>query len=330
MATKKSDPGRREEIEQWLEEKGVRWTYQTDVPVSQFDLKKGLRNQARINQVLNDTVVETYVEAMKRGDSFPAVLAYKDGSKYVTIDGNHRLAAADIAGCVIDVYVIAADTDPTVIMLMTYEANAKHGLPNAVDERLRHAVFMIENAGASQESAAASLNLPKSAVSRAWQKHKADERSQAVGLLPREWEQLNPSTRIRIGSVQNDEIFSRMADLAYRAGLTADETDAAVRQINGTRSYNEQLKSVESLTDMYRSRVQASGGGVIKASRTMGPRRHLVMSMGHIAVVKAKMDSLVQGVTLLESEEMAIRIEGAAEVLLHTAELIRKQAKELS
>ncbi len=43
----------------------------------------------------DEETVERYVAAMERGDKFPAVLAWRDGRQLITIDGNHRLAAAE-------------------------------------------------------------------------------------------------------------------------------------------------------------------------------------------------------------------------------------------
>lgn len=61
--------GKRVEIEQWLNEHGVEWTYRPAVALDEFDNEKSLRNQARVFTILDETVVDNYVEAVKRGDA---------------------------------------------------------------------------------------------------------------------------------------------------------------------------------------------------------------------------------------------------------------------
>src|SRR4051794_13664475 len=88
-------PARRLEIEELLNKTGVSWTFEPDVSLGEIDMDRSLRNQARINKVLDQPTVETYIEAMKRGDQFPALISYfwNNTSKRVLIDGNHRAAA---------------------------------------------------------------------------------------------------------------------------------------------------------------------------------------------------------------------------------------------
>jgi site-specific recombinase XerD len=54
------------------------------VPLDSFDLDESLRNQARVFSALDEEVVETYVEAVKRGDEFPGVIAFKGPGRKAT------------------------------------------------------------------------------------------------------------------------------------------------------------------------------------------------------------------------------------------------------
>jgi hypothetical protein len=62
-------------IEEYLDKKGVKWDFHPKVERDQFDTEKSLRNQARF-QALDEKRVDTYAEAMKRGDEFPPVIAH--------------------------------------------------------------------------------------------------------------------------------------------------------------------------------------------------------------------------------------------------------------
>lgn len=287
----------REDIELWMtEEKGVQWIFRSDVPISQFDLDKSLRNQARINQVLNPERLETYTEAMRRGDRFPAVIAYKQDGKYVAIDGNHRLQAAKDANLPVSVYELAKETKPQVIIQMTYEANAKHGLPNSVEDRQLHAVFLIRSGATSQENAAAALNLSRTQVQRAWAKAKADDRAHDVGLLPRQWDSFPAAAKARLGAIRTDEGFAALTDLAWRAQLNTEEIDKHVVELNRSRSAVEQKKAVDRLKTVYRDRIQSTAGGLVKPDGRTGmksPKVLLYAGLGQIMAHMDKVDSIV-------------------------------------
>ncbi len=88
-------PGGDVKIEDYLEGKGVTWVFKPGVSPEEFDQDKSLHNQARFVPV-DDERVQTYTEAMRRGDRFPPVIAH--GAKRLVIaDGNHRLLAASKA-----------------------------------------------------------------------------------------------------------------------------------------------------------------------------------------------------------------------------------------
>jgi len=47
---------------------------------------------------LSDETVNSYAEDMQRGDKFPPIMVYSDGSRYILADGFHRLLAAKQTG----------------------------------------------------------------------------------------------------------------------------------------------------------------------------------------------------------------------------------------
>jgi hypothetical protein len=328
-ATKKAERARRQDIEAFLDEKAVVYKFDPEVPLADFDLDLSLRNQARINQVLNEGQVETYVEAMKRGDIFPGVLCYKDQGKYLAIDGNHRLQAAKIAGKkTVAAYIIDPKTDPKTIVLMTYEANAKHGLPNSVDERIRHAIYMVKN-GTTQEVAAARLNVTVHALRRAYAKSKADDRAEEVGLLRSKWESLPNQARTRLGAIQSDETFSAACDLVFRAKFNTDEVDDLVSRLNKERSTVRQKKAIEDLIAANRSRIQASGAGAFgKRGRAQSPKQALYIAFGFIEGAYNREQAFLDSVATQEEADLLARIATAKEHLDTLTELVKKRQTE--
>lgn len=321
-------PGKREDIEEFLDGKSVKYTFRTDVPVSEFDLEKSLKNQARINTVINEAQVETYVDAMKRGDDFPAVIAYLANGKLIAVDGNHRLQAAKIVGKQVSVYVLDAKTDPQTIVHLTFEANTKHGLPNSIDERVRHGIYMLANGATSQAAVAQRINVPLATLQRAWTKKVADDRADEVGLIRREWDALNPSSRMRLKAIHTDEGFAAMADLAIRAALDASEVDLCVTQLNKVKSSAGQKKIVEDFTSQFRSRIQKSGSGIkAKKPRVNSPRHALAMAFGQIRWAYERKDSLPELVAPAEQEAFIKEMEQVAEDILGLVDLLKSAGK---
>ena len=83
------DVGRRPDIEDDLTNVyHVTWTYLPRVKLSEIDTEKSRHNQARFEPI-DEKVVATYVEAMKRDEHFPPLIVYRPskGSGYVIIDG---------------------------------------------------------------------------------------------------------------------------------------------------------------------------------------------------------------------------------------------------
>lgn len=83
-------------LEKWLDSKGVTWEFYPRLDVDQFDLDKSLHNQARFEPI-DDQRVDSYTEAMKRGDQFPPVIAHGKLGKLIMADGNQPPAPAPLA-----------------------------------------------------------------------------------------------------------------------------------------------------------------------------------------------------------------------------------------
>jgi integrase/recombinase XerD len=172
-----------EEIEDWLDAAGVEWTFLTSVPLDTIDFEKSLRNQARFVD-LDDHVVDRYAEAIKNGDKFPAsVIIHKGtGKSYINVDGNHRFAGYRKAGRkAMPAYIITKARAQT-IALLTYEANATHGMPTSEDERVQQAIYLVDT-GKSQPDAAKSVPVPIAAVTQDHTMLQASCRGKAEGIV---------------------------------------------------------------------------------------------------------------------------------------------------
>ncbi len=93
---------------------------------------------------LNAETIREYAEAMTRGEEFPPVVVFYDGSQYWLADGFHRVQAAQDAGQdEIDADIHQGTQRDAV--LHSVAANAKHGLPRSAEDKRRAVLRLLED-----------------------------------------------------------------------------------------------------------------------------------------------------------------------------------------
>lgn len=321
------EPGRRPEVERELSETfHVDWVFRSGMPVADFDMEKSLHNQARFEAVDKD-VVEQYAEAIKRGDIFPAVIAYRPGprARMVIIDGNHRLGAFYKAGQPIDVYEVDRRTDKRTIALMTFAFNTKHGKPTSEAERVSQAIYLVDN-GSSIAHAAAAVSLPQNILKRALARSTADARADEVGIKRTEWDSLAATVRSRLSNISTDEGFEAATKLAFAAKLDSDEVFELVALLNSTKSGNRQKALVEQQRELHKGRIQKAAGGILSSAdrKALGPKQRMNMSLGQVLSLPEDVDQIVKMYAVSERKDAAKRVKEAADRLAAVAAALAK------
>lgn len=327
-------PPKNEAVEKQLADKGVSYTLD-EIPIEMFDEERSRNNQARIASPLVPSVVETYVAAMNRGDEFPPLLSYlaKSG-KYIVIDGNHRLSAAKAAKVEkLWSYVVDPTTPSEMITMLTYEANTKHGLPTSEQERARHAVYLIENAGESIKHAAARMNLSTEFLSRHYNKIRADNRAGENGIPDARWHELKPAARARLNALTADETFKAATEYTVKARLTTEETDKLVVRLNRVGSTADQLKTINEEEQANAGRIQDVVTGKLRPRQQTlsGPRRTLYNGWTQINAVASSetaLKRLVAAYPPIEAEEWKFKVGEMISQLMTIKELLEKRSQE--
>lgn len=318
-----NEPGRRPDVEHELTNKyHAKWSFLSDVKPSQFDLDKSLHNQARFEPI-DEKTVELYTEAVKRGDAFPAVIAYRPGprQRYVIIDGNHRLSAHTNADMPLDVYEIDRDTDPRTIALMTFAFNTKHGRPTSEAERVTQALYLVDN-GASIDSASAAVNISPRLLKKAIAKHKADNRADEVGLKRSEWDAISQSGKNRLLNISTDEGFAEAAKLAFAAKLDATEIFDLAALLNSSRSGTKQVAIVKAKREELLDRIQKQAGGVLGGTsgrKGMGPRQRTGIAVSNLMALPEDDNQIIAAYAAPERPNAAKTMREAGERLLRLA-----------
>lgn len=305
--------GYRTEIEEWLNGWGVAWTLHEAINIDNFDIERSLRNQARLGAPVDTEYVERYATAMRDGAEFPGVVAWRDdrNTKLVIIDGNHRMMAAREAEYELPVYVVK-DAKVQTITAMTFEANVRHGKSTTEDERIHHALWLIDN-GMNVTEAAKRMAVPKSKVNKANSDQAAGRRADSVGITRRDWDGIPQSYRVRLGMIHTDEGFRAAVKLVKDAGLLFPEITEMVSTMNDTRSGQRQEGLVKSLrNNQYAERIQEvkAGGGKAIGKRVRSPKASLSSGLGLLHTIPSD-DVIVASLGAAEREDMAAKVDEA-------------------
>src|SRR5664280_2610233 len=104
--------------------------------------------------------------------------------------------------------------------MLAFRANARYGVPNTEDERLSHAVYLMDSKVTLSQAAAVCM-VSERALRTRWSKRQADRRADEVGLLRNEWDSLLPVVRGRLLRLATGEGF-RVTD---RPSASAGDSD---------------------------------------------------------------------------------------------------------
>jgi hypothetical protein len=318
--------GRNKELEDWLDQQGVKWTFHPDVPLDAFNEESSLNNQVRFNPI-TDATVEQYAKAMEEGAKFPPILVHQKYNKFVRLDGNHRVAAKRKVGAD-SIHVYEAHVSGQQAVLLAFKANNRNGLPNSEDERISHGLYLLRS-GASLKVAAAEMVVPERTLKAAWTKQEANARADDVGLLRKEWDGLTAAVKGRLKNISTDEGFRAAALLCYRAKFGIEETTNLVTEVNTTKSGRKQEAIVKAWGDAYSERIAEGAGGVLTSgSRGKGrtPKQTLGLALGSLATLPEDMGSLAEQYAGDERDEVARRVRTTGERLLVLADKLAADA----
>jgi ParB-like chromosome segregation protein Spo0J len=301
-------------IEEELTKKGVTWAFDANADVEQFDPDESLRNQARFEPV-DEKQVESYAEAMRRGDVFPPVIASQNKrGKLVIIDGNHRLQAAIKAKKRIKVYDITG-APANVITLLTFEMNTKHGKPTSEAERIQQALYLMAN-GATMNAAAAAVNIPLNILKKASQKASTDQRFIDNNIPALTIEKLSESVKWRLAHISTDEGFVAAVDLAVAAKLSVDQVFDLVTRLNSVKSSSKQVEMVGDIRVDYLGQVADTGGGVFGSQKKMmGPRTRVGLALSNVLALPDDLQAVSNLWAAAERDDAAKKMRAAAKRL---------------
>lgn len=250
---------REAKVEEWLNEEGVEWHYEPDVPLSKVDREASLKNQARYRAINQDHVLELAIAAEKK-ELTAMVGYYSTNHRIVIIDGNHRMEAYSlVARKTAGFYVV--DTAYTwVIDRLTRTANKLEGLGQSRDEKLGHAIHFVKTQDIPINAAASLVQMSVAAVQNALAADEVRERLRGLGFN----ESLYPTTLEEIYRVKQDNALLGTAKLVHEAQLGAREAAEVARKVSKQRSEQAQQAIIDNFRHQFRSRIIRTRSGQIR------------------------------------------------------------------
>lgn len=227
-----------------------------EVDFSDIDLDASKKNQARFLP-LHDDVVVSYGSAMEQGDVFPPVIMMGTKGKYVVLDGNHRVAAAMLVGYTHATAFVCKNITKAQAELLTFEANARHGLPTSNEERLSQAVYLVGIGNRAKEVAHA-LAVSENALYRALATKRATDRLVRLGFRS---DAMSDFFKRRLDAIASNTVLKPASDLVLKAKLDSAEMNELVTDINKTQSEADALAVVDTWQKRHAGRVRSTSGG---------------------------------------------------------------------
>jgi hypothetical protein len=268
MTAPTDDTTRILELEAWFDQHRITWTLDPDVPVADIDALAGLANQARLSP-LDEDVVDRYAADMHAGAHFPPIVVRRHRRKLIPVGGNHRTAAARRAGIpTLAAYIVTSLTDDQV-HLLAIEDNRRHGLPLSDDERLYHAIQLV-NAGRMVTEAANICGLAPNKVQRQLDANRGAAR--AIRLEVDGWLNLSTTNRAKCSSVRDDRLFARLVPLIASGAIPSQEVPDIVARLNGAELGRHADELLDALEDDAQNRTRRTTGHPVSKMRAPATR----------------------------------------------------------
>lgn len=308
-------PNRDERIEQWIESHGATWEFK-NIPISSIDKERSHRNQARFEALREETFI-VYRDAMERGDQFPPIIVFKSGDDYVVIDGNHRVAGAELAGATeIGAYIVSG-LGERQLQTMTFEANTKHGLPSSIEERTKHGVYLVD-VGVTQRDAARLVNVPLHTLQYELTKARSERRLAALGVD--RWSNIGASTRARLDNIRSNVVFKAAAEVIVAGKMNNIVAGQLVTDVNKQSDETAQLAVVEEARKKHETIIRSTAGGRLPMPTSLV---RLTRSLAYAeALIPDELRNTAATLTAEQREAFASRAEKSIESLRTAKEIL--------
>lgn len=250
---------REAKVEEWLNEEGIEWHYEPDVPLSKVDREASLKNQARYKAIDQDHVLELAIAAEEK-ELTAMVGYYNTDHRIVIIDGNHRMEAYSLVARKTAGFYIVDTAYAWVVDRLTRTANKLEGLGQTRDEKLGHAIYFVKIQNMPVSAAAGLVQMSVAAVQNALAADDTRERLRSLGFNA----SLYPTTLEELYRIKQDSALLGTAKLVHEAQLGAREAAEVARKVSKQRSEQAQQAMIDNFRHQFRFRIIRTRSGQIR------------------------------------------------------------------
>ncbi len=277
-------------VEQWLDKAGVQWHYEANVPLSEVDEDASLKNQARFKAINSDHVTELAIQVLD-GYELPALVAYRSKQKkLIIVSGNHRFKAYQEAVLKKADFYVVDIAHPWVIERITMSANMIESiLPLTMEERIEHAMYMVNKLNMTAESAGREMCLAKSTLGTAM--HAEEVKSRLVKMGVEEVSTLPTGTKAALWRIKQDSALLAAAKLAVEAKLsTAETVELSNRLQKSANTEKAQQGVIKEFCTKYADKIALVAKG--RLSFHVGPKERLKRALNTINSIGGRPESV--------------------------------------
>lgn len=268
------------QIEAFLTGHSCTWEHHQALDLRRIDLIASITNQSRFEPIDQPTV-DRYITALEDGATFPPIIVravpVKKGDQLIIIGGNHRARAhIDHGAKTIDAYLVTCD-DLTALEL-AYADNATHGLPPSDQERLTHALTLIDR-GRTVSDAARTVGISHNKIRVRINAHQTQQRAARAGVAT-EFASLAESTQAALTVIKDSRVLAKVIRTltTHRIGSGPAGAQRLIGGVNSQPDIASQMDYIAKFVSQMYTANPASHPG----RPTTNPYLQLVAALGTI------------------------------------------------
>jgi hypothetical protein len=279
------------------------------IPASMIDVDRSRQNHARARSLL-DEVAEDYLDSMKSGDIFPAIVVAKINGvgKYVIAGGNHRHDAGLRLGLTHFTAHVISDCSEAEFSFLGSELNTYVGQREDRKSRVATAASLVLAEKMSAKEAAKIFRVPSGFVNTKVREEKVHDSAKKIGWSTKDF---GCEILSLLFPVIADAVLFPAAIKLAKTGCSGRDFRQIMKDVwtKGTEKEREEF-----IGNAIESRRKVSAGGRIANLPKRARLLSSVTAMESLAMPGATLERLQ--ITKDELGEIIVRLKGVSENLI--------------
>jgi hypothetical protein len=234
------------------------------------------KRQVRAMEI-DPEVRDQYQHAMAQGDHFPPLIGRWLSGKFFVDDGIHRVSAAQRLN-LDSFHACVGQWDDDQARLISFLANARHGLGSTREERIHQAIELHRTLGYDLTQAADLLRISRHVVTDEILRQEGGRRAAELGL--RGFDRLPPTTRKYLARIEHDEPFKEATEVTITRKLPVETVGLIAKAARGA---NSDAAAVQQIHDLVREGLPPRPDTSRKSRPALGMLDRVRMVTGSVA-----------------------------------------------